>query len=104
MMRRAVFCGWKIRSAAVLALLSLALAAPPPRCHAAVEAIPLHYRNPTEVLPLVRAMLSPEGRISADERTNSLIVVASETLRAILEAGSSRSSSSLGIQLMVESY
>lgn len=77
-MRRAVFCGWKIRSAAVLALLVLSLAAPPPRSHAAVEVIPLHYRNPTEVLPLVRAMLSPEGRISADERTNSLIIVDSE--------------------------
>jgi len=42
---------------------------------AAVEIISLTYRNPTEVLPLVKSMLSPEGKISADERTNSLIIV-----------------------------
>jgi type II secretory pathway component GspD/PulD (secretin) len=45
---------------------------------AAVEVISLTYRNPTEVLPLVKSMLSPEGKISADERTNSLIIVDSE--------------------------
>jgi type II secretory pathway component GspD/PulD (secretin) len=45
---------------------------------AAVEVISLTYRNPTEVLPLMKSMLSPEGRISADERTNSLIIVDSE--------------------------
>ena len=42
---------------------------------AAVEIISLTYRNPTEVLPLVKSMLSPDGKISADERTNSLIIV-----------------------------
>ena len=43
--------------------------------YAAVEIISLNFRNPTEVLPLVKSMLSPEGKISADERTNSLIIV-----------------------------
>jgi len=46
--------------------------------HAAVEVISLNYRSAPEVLPLVKSMLSPEGRISADERTNSLIIVDSE--------------------------
>ena len=43
--------------------------------YAAVEIISLNFRNPTEVLPLVKSMLSSEGKISADERTNSLIIV-----------------------------
>lgn len=42
---------------------------------AVVEVISLRYRNPTEVMPLVKGLLSPEGRISADERTNALIIV-----------------------------
>jgi type II secretory pathway component GspD/PulD (secretin) len=45
---------------------------------AAVEVISLIFRNPAEVLPLVKSMLSSEGKISADERTNSLIIVDSE--------------------------
>lgn len=45
---------------------------------AAVEVISLNYRSAPEVLSLVKSMLSPEGRISADERTNSLIIVDSE--------------------------
>ena len=46
--------------------------------HAAVEVIALLYRSPSEVLPLVRPLLSAEGKISADDRTNHLIVVDSE--------------------------
>ncbi len=42
---------------------------------AAVEVISLRYRSAAEVLPIVRTMLSPDGKISADDRTNSLITV-----------------------------
>jgi type II secretory pathway component GspD/PulD (secretin) len=59
-------------------LISLAVLAAVVSAKAAVEVISLNYRSASEVLPLVRSMLSPEGRISADERTNSLIIVDSE--------------------------
>jgi type II secretory pathway component GspD/PulD (secretin) len=59
-------------------LMFMAALAAAAASHAAVEVIPLNFRSAAEVLPLVKSMLSPEGRISADERTNSLIVVDSE--------------------------
>ncbi len=46
--------------------------------HADVEVIALLYRSPSEVLPLVKPLLSPEGKISADDRTHQLIIVDSE--------------------------
>jgi type II secretory pathway component GspD/PulD (secretin) len=46
--------------------------------HAAVEVIALRYRSPSEVLPLVKPLLSSEGKISADDRTSQLIIVDSE--------------------------
>lgn len=46
--------------------------------HAAVEVIALLYRSPSEVLPLVKPLLSSEGKISADDRTHQLIIVDSE--------------------------
>lgn len=46
--------------------------------HAAVEVIALRYRSPSEVLPLIKPLLSAEGKISADDRTHHLIVVDSE--------------------------
>jgi type II secretory pathway component GspD/PulD (secretin) len=49
---------------------------------AAVEVISLRYRSAAEVLPIVRTMLSPDGKISADDRTNSLIIVDSEEVIA----------------------
>jgi type II secretory pathway component GspD/PulD (secretin) len=56
-----------------LAVLAATVAA-----DAAVEVISLNYRSAAEVLSMVKSMLSPEGKISADERTNSLIIVDSE--------------------------
>ncbi len=54
---------------------------------AAVEVISLTYRNPTEVLPLVKRMLSPDGKISADERTYSLIIVDSaEAIARVMQS------------------
>jgi len=61
-----------------LSVFALAVLVAAVSADAAVEIISLTYRNPTEVLPLVKSMLSPEGKISADERTNSLIIVDSE--------------------------
>jgi len=61
-----------------LSLFALAVLAAAASADAAVEVISLNYRSAPEVLPLVRSMLSPEGRISADERTNSLIIVDDE--------------------------
>ena len=58
-----------------LSVFALALLVAAVSADAAVEVISLTYRNPTEVLPLVKSMLSPDGKISADERTNSLIIV-----------------------------
>jgi type II secretory pathway component GspD/PulD (secretin) len=59
-------------------LVLLAVLAATVSADAAVEVISLNYRNSVEVLPLVKSMLSPEGKISADERTNSIIIVDSE--------------------------
>ena len=58
-----------------LSVFALAVLVAAVSADAAVEIISLTYRNPTEVLPLVKSMLSPDGKISADERTNSLIIV-----------------------------
>jgi type II secretory pathway component GspD/PulD (secretin) len=65
-----------------LSVFALAVLVAAVSADAAVEVISLTYRNPTEVLPLVRSMLSAEGKISADERTNSLIIVDSEEVIA----------------------
>jgi hypothetical protein len=72
----------RISSQARGLLISLAVLAAVVSAEAAVEVISLNYRSAPEVLPLVRSMLSPEGRISADERTNSLIIVDSEEVIA----------------------
>ena len=49
---------------------------------AAVEIITLRYRSPGEVMQIVRPMLSPDGKISADERSYMLIIVDSEEVIA----------------------
>jgi type II secretory pathway component GspD/PulD (secretin) len=43
--------------------------------HAEVEIFSLRHRNPTDVLPMITGLLSADGKASADERSNSLIVV-----------------------------
>ena len=45
---------------------------------AAVEVVTLRYRSPGEVMQIVRPMLSHDGKISADERSYTLIIVDSE--------------------------
>jgi type II secretory pathway component GspD/PulD (secretin) len=62
---------------AIIAAIVLALIAPV-AAGAAVEVISLRYRSAAELLPIVRSLLSTEGKISADERTNSLIIVDSD--------------------------
>jgi type II secretory pathway component GspD/PulD (secretin) len=62
------FIGYALRLAV---LFAAATASADP----AVEVIALRYRSPSEILPLVKPLLSPEGKISADDRTNQLIVV-----------------------------
>jgi type II secretory pathway component GspD/PulD (secretin) len=42
---------------------------------AEVEIFSLRHRNPTDVLPMLNGLLSADGKASADERSNSLIVV-----------------------------
>ena len=54
---------------------------------AAVEIITLRYRSPGEVMQIVRPMLSPDGKISADERSYMLIIVDSaEAIARILQS------------------
>jgi len=74
-LEKAVKAAFPVKSMLVFFLAGLVVAA---SVDAAVEVISLNYRSAPEVLPLVKSMLSPEGRISADERTNSLIIVDSE--------------------------
>ncbi|MCU0560240.1 MAG: hypothetical protein MUD16_08605 [Desulfobacterales bacterium] len=66
---------------AIFAAIVLALMLPA-EAGAAVEVIAVKYRSAAELLPIVRTMLSADGKISADERTNSLIVVDSEEVIA----------------------
>lgn len=56
-------------------ILTLILAA---AAQAAVEVIAIRYRSAAELLPVVRTMLSADGKASADDRTNSLVIVDSE--------------------------
>lgn len=42
---------------------------------AEVAVIKVNYREAADLLPLVQSLLSPEGKASLDERTNSIIVV-----------------------------
>jgi type II secretory pathway component GspD/PulD (secretin) len=66
---------------AIIAAIVLALMLPA-AAGAAVEVIAVKYRSAAELLPIVRTMLSADGKISADERTNSLIIVDSEEVIA----------------------
>jgi len=44
-------------------------------CRAGVDVIPIHYRTAAEVLPVVKTLLSPEGRATFDARTNALVLI-----------------------------
>jgi len=67
----------RVKRVSIAALLLALLAAALP-VRAAVEVIALRYRSPSEVLPLIKPLLSAEGKISADDRTHHLIIVDSE--------------------------
>lgn len=58
-------------------------------CHSATDVIPVHYRDASEVFPIVKNMLSPEGKATFDVRTNSLILTDTpdsiQRVRAFLE-------------------
>ncbi|MFC1813207.1 secretin N-terminal domain-containing protein [Thermodesulfobacteriota bacterium] len=54
--------------------LLIIISAMPGVCRADFDIIPVHYRKASEVLPAVKNMLSPEGRVTFDVRTNSLVV------------------------------
>ncbi len=43
-------------------------------CLAEVAVIKLNYRNASDVLPLVKTLLSPEGKAASDRGTNAIIV------------------------------
>ena len=43
-------------------------------CQADVDVIPIHYRDASEVMPIVEALLSPEGKVTFSVRANSLVV------------------------------
>lgn len=40
--------------------------------------VPMQYRTAAEALPMVQALLSPQGRAAADPRTNALLIVDDE--------------------------
>ncbi len=55
-------------------------------CVAETAVIELHFRDASEVLPMVETLLSSEGRATIDSRTNSVVVSDnSESLRKIRE-------------------
>lgn len=57
-----------------LFLLILSHIAPQNTCLAETAVISVNFRDASEVLPMVETLLSPQGRASADVRTNSIVV------------------------------
>lgn len=67
-----------------LAWLCLLLTLQASPCGAETAIIPVQFRNASDLLPLVKEMLSREGRIAVDVQSNSLVIVESEeTIRNI---------------------
>jgi type II secretory pathway component GspD/PulD (secretin) len=64
-------------------ILVLSLAILVSLASAEVAVIEVNYREASDFLPMVKSLLSPEGKASLDERTNSIIVV--DTNAAITE-------------------
>ncbi|MCK5552994.1 MAG: hypothetical protein KAJ09_07610 [Deltaproteobacteria bacterium] len=53
-------------------------------CPADIAVIKIHFRDASELLPLVETLLSPDGKAFVDTRTNSIIIRdSSESLRQI---------------------
>ncbi len=57
-----------------LFLLIFSHISPQNRCLAETAVISVNFREASEVLPMVETLLSPQGRASADVRTNSIVV------------------------------
>jgi type II secretory pathway component GspD/PulD (secretin) len=70
-------------SLAVSFVLILSLAILVSLSAAEVAVIKVNYREASDLLPMVKTLLSPKGKASLDERTNSIIVV--DTSAAIAE-------------------
>jgi type II secretory pathway component GspD/PulD (secretin) len=82
--RRCIECG-RTGPAVLLAIAALvAWAAHPPdlRAQEKVVQIRLSHRHVSEILPLTKPLVSPGGFISADQRTNSLIIIDNPTVIA----------------------
>lgn len=60
-----------------LCLIFFIMTSPNP-CRAETVIIPIQFRSVSEVLPIVEDLLSINGKASADERTNSLIIIDSD--------------------------
>jgi len=59
-----------------IATAAVLLAVLPPAAHALdSEIIQIHYRDAQQLVSIASPMLSPAGRISADARTNALIII-----------------------------
>jgi type II secretory pathway component GspD/PulD (secretin) len=71
---------------AVSVILILSLVIPVSLSSAEVVVIPINYREAADLLPMVKTLLSPEGKASIDERTNSIIVVDTNTAIAEIQA------------------
>ena len=68
----------------VSTILLLSFLLPVNPCPAEIAVIKIHFRDASELLPLVETLLSPEGKAFIDTRTNSIVVRdRSESLRQI---------------------
>ncbi len=65
----------RVKRLRFLAVAVLLAALPLPATAVESEVIAVHYRAAQDLLPIASPLLSPAGRISADARTNSLIVI-----------------------------
>lgn len=63
---KALLCFWLVLTASLRCSALLA---------AEVDVIKVQYRRAAELVPVVQAILSPEGTVTVSERTNSLVVV-----------------------------
>lgn len=73
-MVRPVFPSRTIFAALALALFLQGFTCPE-TCWSEAAVLPLHHRNASEILPIVKELLSPEGRAAVDVQSNSLVLV-----------------------------
>lgn len=58
----------------ILSILFLSIVALVNLSLAEIAVIKIHFRDASELLPMVETLLSPEGKASVDNRTNSIII------------------------------